>query len=448
MPGSTTTLAFPLLDRKPVQVDFDGGNLSSDGGLLLLSRLDQEIRLTEQVAACIQDARLPERVKHPLLDLVRQRVYQIVAGYEDCNDANTLRFDPALKVAVGRCPDSDPNLASQSTLSRLEGTVAEEECEAINAVLLEQFLSCPRQAPKEVVLDFDPSEDPTHGQQEFSFFNGHYGRYCFLPLFAFARASGESEEFLVAAELPDGHDKNVEAILARLASLVGAIRARWLGVKIIFRADAWFATPEIFDWCEANGVAYAIAIAGNAVLKRESEPWREEAARAAANDPQKRARRFGAFWYRAKGWERARKVVVKAEETGQGPNPRYVVVYDLTGKPRALYQFYGKRGSCENRIKEMKEGIKSDRTSCCEFASNKVRLMLHAVAYALCQRLRRVARNTGLGRAQVERLRHSVIKIAARVKESTRRVRVELCSSCPSQAVWRVLARRLGIVAT
>jgi hypothetical protein len=446
MSDSSPRLSFPLLERKPVQVDFNGGNLSSDGGLLLVAKLDQQIGLTERVAACIQDARLPERVRHPLLALIRQRVYQITAGYEDCNDATTLRSDPALKVAVGRCPQTDPDLASQPTLSRLEQMVTEAECDAINAVLLDHFLSCPRKPPREVVLDFDPSEDQTHGQQEFTFFNGHYGSYCYLPLFVFARAAGEREEFLVSAELPDGHDKNVEAILATLSRLVAALRQRWPGVKVIFRADAWFATPELFDWCEAGGVAYAIAIASNAVLLRESQRWREQAARTAAKTPGKNARRFGVFWYRAKGWSRARKVVVKAEETGKGPNPRYVVVHQLKGPPRARYQFYAGRGSCENRIKEMKDGVKSDRTSCCEFASNKVRLMLYSVAYVLFQRLRRLARNTGVATAQVERLRLSLIKIAARVKESRRRVQVELASSCPSQYLFRVLCRRLGIV--
>ena len=194
MADSSTTLSFPLLSRKPVELDFSGGDLSSDGGLLLLAQVDRQVGLTERVAACIRDTRLPERVQHSLLDLIRQRVYQIAAGYEDCNDADRLRRDPALKVAVGRAPRSGADLASQPTLSRLESTVVEGECEAINGVLLEQFLACPRKPPREVVLDFDTSEDPTHGQQEFAFFNTHYGSYCFLPLFAFARVPGESEE--------------------------------------------------------------------------------------------------------------------------------------------------------------------------------------------------------------------------------------------------------------
>lgn len=446
MADSQTVLQFPLLARKPVQVDFTGGSLSSDGGLLLLAQLDQQLDLTAQVAACIEDGRLPERIQHPLLALVRQRVYQIAAGYEDANDATLLRADPALKVAVGRCPHSDPDLASQPTLSRLEQQVTETECQAINQQLLDSFLERTRKPPREIVLDFDPSEDPTHGQQELAFFHGYYESYCYLPLFVFARGAGEGEQYLVSAELRPSNEKDVAGILATLQRLVAALRARWPKVKIIFRGDSWFATPALYDWCEQNQVAYVIGLASNAVLQRQSQPWREQAQAAAEKGKSQRVRRFGEFGYQAEGWSKERRVVVKAEHSSLGANPRYVVVSGLSQSPRAAYQFYGWRGSCENRIKELKEGLKADRTSCHEFVGNQFRLLLHAVAYVLFQALRFLARRTGLGRAQVEQLRLGVIKIAARVKESQRRVLIELCSSCPSQAIWRVLARRLGVV--
>ena len=268
MTGSSETVAFPLLSRKRVGVDFSGGQITSDGGLLLLAQLDRQIGLTERVAACIEDPRLASRVTHSLLELIRQRVYQIAAGYEDCNDANRLRFDPALKLAVGRAPRTGADLASQPTLSRLEADVAEVECAAINAVLLSHFLSCPRQPPKQVVLDFDTTDDPTHGQQELALFNTHYGSTCYRPLFVFARAAGESEEFLVSAELPDGHDKNTDALLSTLARLVEGIRAKWPGVKVVFRGDAWFATPELYDWCEDHRVGYALPSAAMRCCRR------------------------------------------------------------------------------------------------------------------------------------------------------------------------------------
>jgi hypothetical protein len=248
------------------------------------------------------------------------------------------------------------------------------------------------------VLDFDTSEDPTHGQQEFAFFNAHYDSYCFLPLFAFARVPGESEEHLVSAELPDTHQRDTDAILATLSRLVQGVRQRWPGMKVVFRADAGFAVPEIYDWCEEHRVGYAIGLPSNAVLQELSREWRERAQRAAATSPTKSARLFGSFWYQAKGWKRLRRVVVKAEETPLGPNPRFVLVDDLPGTPRQQYQYYARRGDSENRIKEMKQAIKSDRTSCCEFASNKVRLMLHSVAYVLYQQLRRVATGSGQDR--------------------------------------------------
>jgi Transposase DDE domain group 1 len=446
MSDSQPVFPFPLLSRIPVQVDFSGGRLSSDGGLLLLAHLDRTLRLTERVTACLHDPRLPQRIQHPLLDLLRQRVYQIACGYEDANDATTLRHDPALKVAVGRPPQTGADLASQPTLSRLEGHVTEAECQAINHVLLDLFLEQPRRKPREVILDLDTTADPTHGQQEFAFFNGHYDTYCYLPLLAFATVPGETQEYLVSAELGTCEAKDVAAIVATVARLVAAVRKRWPGVKLILRGDGWFATPEVYAWCEQQNVGYLLGLAGNAVLNRLSQRWLDQAKAKAAASPTQSARCFGTFLYQAEGWPKARRVIVKAEMTPLGPNVRYVVVSGMSQSARKLYGRYGQRGSCENRIKELKDGMKADRTSCHAFEGNQFRLMLACVAYVLMQGLRRLARRTGLERAQVETLRLSVIKIGARVTESLRRVRIELCSHCPSQEIWRQLAGRLGIV--
>lgn len=216
MNSSQLAMEFPLLSRKLLQVDFDGGHLSSDGGLVLLAQLDRRLRITERVAACVNDPRLNERVLHPLLDLLRQRIYQIAAGYEDANDATALRADPVLKVAVGRSPSSDADLASQPTLSRLEKSVCEKECHQINALFLTLFLEQSRTAPRELLLDFDTSAFPTHGQQEFAFFNAHYDCYCYLPLLVFASVPGENQEYLVSAELRPSDAKEVEGIVATL----------------------------------------------------------------------------------------------------------------------------------------------------------------------------------------------------------------------------------------
>ena len=326
MSDSQTTLGFPLLSSPRVQVEFTGGRLSSDGGLPLLAQLDHRLRLTERVAACLRDPRRADRVQHPLLDLIRQRVYQIAAGYEDANDATTLRSDPAFKVAVGRRPTSDPDLASQPTLSRLEQQVRPAESEAIHQLLLDQFLEQERPAPREIVLDFDPSEDPTHGQQELAFYHGYYRCYCYLPLFVFARVRGEREQYLVSAELMPSKPKDNAALLTTLKRLVAALRERFPAVRLIFRGDSWFATPALYDWCEANDVAYVIGLRGNPILQENSQPWRaaaQAAVQAAArNGTGGSARRFGAFDYQAAGWRQARRVVVKAEHNALGANTR------------------------------------------------------------------------------------------------------------------------------
>jgi Transposase DDE domain group 1 len=303
MSSSQQAMSFPLLSPKPLQVDFNGGLLSSDGGLLLLAPLDQKLRLTERVAACLHDPRLKERIQHPLLDLLRQRVYQIAAGYEDANDATTLRADPALKVAVGRCPTSHPDLASQPTLSRLEQVVTSAESHAINALFLDLFLEQERRAPRELILDFDTSAFPTHGQQAFAFFNAHYDTYCYLPLFVFASVPGEGQEYLVSAELRPCDAKEVEGILATLKRLVERLRAQWPQTKLIFRGDGWFATPELYEWCESHQVAYILGIAGNSVLTEKSQRWQQEAEALAAASPTKSAKRYGRFMIPGAGLE-------------------------------------------------------------------------------------------------------------------------------------------------
>lgn len=445
MSDSQPALHFPLLSRKSVHLDFNGGSLSSDGGLLLLAQLDRRLHLTERVAASLHDPRRQKSVQHSLLDLLRQRVYQIAAGYEDANDATTLRHDPALKLAVGRAPRSGADLASQPTLSRLEATLAEEECDAINDVLLSQFLDTPRRTPRTVVLDMDTSEHTTHGQQSFAFYNDFYGSTCYLPRFLFASVPFERDQYLVRAELPDHHGEETDAILQSLERVVSALRARWPGVRVRLRADAGFADPELYPWLEANDGAYAIAIGANPVLQRLAQPLCQRAQKAAAAAPTLSACLYGTVWYRAGSWEKKRRVVVKVTVTPAGQKVRFLVVFGLGGTPREQYQFYGGRGDSENRLKELKEGVRSDRMSCCEFESNKVRLMLCSVAYVLLQGLRRVARGTEWARAQVERLRLGLIKIGARVVESQRRVTVELCSSCPWQEAWRRVAQAVGI---
>lgn len=445
MSYSQTVMSFPLLTPKPVVADFSGGALSSDGGLLLLAHLDRTLGLTEAVAACCHDPRRKASVQHAFLDLLRQRVYQIASGYEDANDADTLRHDPTLKLACGRAPLTGDDLASQPTLSRLEATLDEDTCARVNEVLLAQFLDASRSRPRTVVLDIDTSEHETHGQQELAFYNGFYGSRCYLPRFLFASVPGEADQSLVRAELPDHQDEQTEAVVESLAAVVGALRKRWPRVAVRLRADAGFADPELYRWLEQNDVAYAISISANAVLSRLAAPLCERARKAAAASPSGRATVYGRVWYQAKSWERRRRVMVKVVVTSAEQKVRFLVVSELGRWPKEIYGFYGGRGDSENRIKELKEGVRSTRVSCEAFASNKVRLMLSSVAYVLLQQLRRLARRTEWGRAQVERLRVGLIKIGARIVESVRRVKVELCSSYPWQKGWSELVDQIAL---
>lgn len=445
MSDSQSVLNFPLLARKPVVADFSGGSLSSDGGLLLLAHLDHSLHLTQAVAACLHDPRRQASVQHSRLDLIRQRVYQIAAGYEDANDATHLRHDPALKLACGRAPRSGADLASQPTLSRLEATITEEECDRINRVLLSQFLHQGRRAPRTVLLDIDTSEHETHGQQTFAFYNDFYGSTCYLPRFLFASVPGERDHYLVRADLPDHHGEETDAILANLTATVKAMRARWPNVRVRLRADAGFADPELYTWLEANQVAYTIALATNEVLKRLALSLCEQARQAATAEPTGSAIVYGTVWYQAGSWEKKRRVAVKVVVTPAGEKVRFLVCGGMKGSSRECYAFYSGRGDAENRLKELKEGLGSDRLSCEAFESNKVRLMLTSVAYVLLQGLRRLAQRTEWASAQVERLRLGLIKIGARVMESGRRVVVELCSSYPWQETWRYLAGIVGL---
>jgi hypothetical protein len=445
MSDSQPALHFPLLSRKPVEVDFSGGSLSSDGGLLLLAHLDRTLGLTAAVAACCRDPRRIKSVPHAFLDLLRQRGYQIASGYEDANDATTLRHDPAFKLACGRPPLTGDDLASQPTLSRLEAAIDEDACARVNDVLLSQFLNASRPRPRTVVLDIDTSQHETHGQQELAFYNGFYGSTCYLPRFLFASVPGEPDQYLVRAELPDHQDEQTDAVLESLAAVVTTVRSRWPGIALKLRADAGFADPELYAWLEANDVAYAISIGANAVLQRLALPVCERARKAASASPTGRATVYGRVWYQEESWERRRRVVVKVTVTPSEQKVRFLVVSGLGRWHKEVYGFYGGRGDSENRIKELKEGVRSDRMSCEAFASNKVRLMLSSVAYVLLQGLRRLARQTEWGRAQVERLRLGLLKIGARVVESGRRVKVELCSSYPWQETWGDLVRWVAL---
>jgi len=430
---------FPL-SQKPVVVRADGGALTSDAGALLLRQLDERLGLTRRLAGCVVDRRESSKVRHDVLSLLRQRIYQIALGYEDCNDADHLRADPALKLAVGRAPTED-ELASQPTLSRLENAVGWRECWRFSEALLECYLQrhhkCP---PRRIVLDVDATDDETHGDQQLAFFHGYYDEHCYLPLLVFAQAEGTGEQELIAAMLRPGNVHGGHQAMALIGAVVRRLRAALPECVIELRADSALALPEVYEGCEKIALPYTISLPKNERLMEMAEPWMTDAQAIHAETGEK-VQVFGAFAYAAHTWSRERRVICKAEVMSQGENPRFVVTSRGDVEPEAHYRFYCQRGDPENRIKELKLDLKADRLSCHRFWANQFRLLLHAAAYVLMQAMRKLLAGTEFARAQVATLRLFLLKVGARIRESVRRVFVQLPSAYPWFELWHRLAR-------
>jgi hypothetical protein len=374
-------------------------------------------------------------------DLVRQRVYQIACGYEDCNDADTLAADPVLKVACGRNPEGGRDLASQPTLSRFENSVSRTELYRMSEAFLELFIDGHRQPPQEIILDLDATVDPTHGQQELTFFHGYYGTYCYLPMLIFAQADGGPHQ-LLAAVLRPGNVHAGRGSVKLLKRVVARLRKAWPEVRIVVRGDSGEALPEIYAWCESEGVDYVIGLARNPRLERLGEPFLE-AASEEFRETQAKVRHCHDLSYAAEGWSHERRVVVKAEVTDKGDNPRFVVTSRTDLSAEKLYDFYADRGDVENRIKELKNDLHAGRTSCHRFVANQFRLLLHAAAYLLLTMLRGMLSGTELASAQAGTLRLRLVKVGVRVEQTARRVWLHLASSYPWAELWNLLAMRV-----
>jgi len=424
---------FSKLGRRKLQVNFGGGEVSSDGGLLLVREIDRRLKLTERVAKVLHDPRDPDLITHPLVDLLRQRVYGIVHGYEDLNDHERLREDVLLQSVL----DRKAALGSAPTLCRMENRALRAEMWALHREMVDTFIASFVQAPEELVLDFDATDDPVHGKQEERFFHGYYDCYCYLPLYVFC-----GEQLLVSYLRPSKIDGAKHA-WAILALLVKRLRQAWPTVRIILRADSGFCRHRMLGWCERHGVGYCGGLAQNARLKRLTQSQRERLATqfAATEDKQ---REFAEFHYAAATWRTERRVIARLEYTDQGDNPRYIVT-NLEGEGAALYdQLYCARGEMENRIKEAQLGLFADRTSCHYFIANQFRLLLSSVAYILVERLRALGlTGTEFARLQAGTLRAKLLKIGAVIIRNTRRVRVLLSSAFPYQDIFRHAARAL-----
>jgi hypothetical protein len=417
-----------------IEANFDGGDISSDGGLLLLRQVDERIGLTRAVAAVLEDARAPERITHPLRDLVAQRVYALCAGYEDLNDHDRLRQDLLLRTAVGRVDE----LASSPTLCRLENRATRAQVVALNRVLVEQFIAQHHTPPHELILDVDASDVPLHGDQELTQFHGYYDHYCYLPLYVFC---GQA---LLTCLLRPSRIDGAKHAAAVIKLLITRLREAWPNTRFIVRGDSGFCRQRLIRWCERKAVGYVIGVARNARLQARVADD-EAQLRVAFEATGIKQRHVGELRYAAESWGIERRVITRLEYGTQGINPRFVVT-NLKGQAADLYdRLYCQRGEAENRIKEAQLDLFGTRASSHKFAANGLRLLFAALAYTLMQRLRTLAlAGTELARASAATLRVKLLKIGAVIVRNTRRVRILLASHHPLRQVFLSAARALA----
>jgi hypothetical protein len=439
------TLPLPGLSPvcgKPIVARFDGGRLSSDGGILLLAEVDRRLGIAERLARCIEDPRAPDQIRHGLAEMIRFRALAIAAGYPDANDCDLLRRDPAFKMAVGRLPETGPDLCSQPTMTRLENLPGPVALKRMMAAMVELFCDSFSAVPRRIVLDIDDTEDRAYGQQQLSLFNAHHDSRCFMPIHIYEATTGKPVAvFLRPGKTPDG----IEVALV-LRHVVRAIRARWPRVDVLIRGDSHYGRPEAMAWCERHRVGYIFGLAGNKVLLRRVTTEAEQVAldRLDAADGDK-VRRYAEFRYGAKTWKTERRVIARIEASGQGVDSRFIVT-NLTGLPKSLYEkVYCARGQAENLIKAHKLHLASDRTSCTKATANQFRLLIHTAAYWLMHSLRGLAPKASFWRdAQFDTLRLGLIKIAVRVTELATRIKVSLPTGFAYQQGFSSLAGRLA----
>lgn len=441
MTDCVAQITLNFYDPKPVAVSFDAPQISSDGGALLLRQIDDQLGVSEWFAAAVPDERAGKKTAHDRREQVRQRLYQIALGYADCNDADTLRHDPLLRVVCERHPENPHGLSSQPTLSRFENAVDMRAIKALLRQFEQRWVDGLDLATEVVVLDIDTTDDPTHGAQQLSFFHGYYDHHIYHPLLIF---DGEGE--LITAILRPGNTHAARGAWGVLERLIRQIKRRCPAAQIVVRGDAGFGIGRLLEHLdrlngELDGIAYLFGLAKNPALLRAATPTLEEAADRFGRQHVK-IRDFTTLAHAAQSWSHARRVIVKAEYGVKGANPRFVVTNIEEIEGRVLYEAYCQRGECENRIKDLKNALEADRLSCSRFVANFFRLLLHAAAYRLMLALRRAAAavHSELGTQQFDTIRLRVLKVAALVRHSVRRVLVQLPRAFPCAAVFRALA--------
>jgi hypothetical protein len=419
---NTSGIRFPGIQHKHLEVAFDGGAVTSDGGGILLRAADKRLGLLRDAAAVLDDGRQHGKCAHSAADMLRQRVFGIILGYEDLNDHNFLRREPGFQTIVGR----ERELASSPTLCRFENRHNRQSAIQLNKLFVERFVKSFEKPPKELILDFDTKATVTHGEQEGRHFHAHYDEYCMLPLYVFC-----GRQLLVSYLRPSKWDNALHSA-AILKLLVRRLRQEWPDVKIVFRADSGFCRSHLLHWCDRRGVDYIVGLAKNSRVEESGRDAMQKAERRFKKSGQK-SRAFDHFGYKARKWKHARKVIIRAEHSDYGSNPRFIVT-SLTGISKNLYEdVYCARGEMENRIKEQ-VGLFCDRVSATEWWANQFRLLLSGLAYSLVEGLRSIALgNTTLAKAQPETLRTRLFKIGAVVTSNSRRIIFHMSAACPWQ---------------
>lgn len=450
--STTECLLFPEIFSKPVVARFDQRQGSSDGGAILLKAAERRYGLIDGLASCLQDKRQAGKVDHSLRELLAQRVFALACGYPDANDSARLAADPMHKMLLDRDPIAGRDLASQPTLSRFENASGPKDLyrmgEALATSVMQRHAQRLRGRVRRVTIDLDPTDDPTHGAQQLSFFNGHYDTWCYLPVMAFVTFNDEAEQYLCAAVLRPGNVTAAVGAAGILRRLILLVLRLLPGARIRVRLDGGFAHPLLLAFLEAEPqVEYVVAMAKNAVLKRKAQPALRQA-RQLSRHSRQTEHVYGEASYAARTWLQPRRVILKAEVVrapGKKPkdNPRFVIT-NMQQSPRWLYQhIYCQRGEIENRIKELHD-LHIGRTSCSDFWANQFRVLLTAAAYVLMQELRFQAAGTNCARAQVGTLRERLLKLGARVLVSVRRVVLHLPASFPFLPTFRRVALALG----
>ena len=433
--------AFPAVARKKITADFDGGRLTSDGGVMLLALAERRLGIAERLARGFPDRRDPSRITHTLADMIRARAFAIACGYEDADDLDFLRTDPAFKLACGRLPDSGADLCSQPTLSRLENAPSLKDAIRLTYALVDQWIASYEREPASVILDIDDTCDVVHGHQQLSLFNAHYDERCFLPIHVYDTERSRP----VAVVLRPGKTPSGVEVRAHLRRLVRRIRQRWTKTRITFRGDGHYARPEAMAWCEDNGVDYIFGLPGSKPLSKKVDEAADAVRTERAVSDKPVVRDYAETRHKAKSWNRERRAVARIEATRLGLDIRFVVTNLAHGSPEWIYDsLYCARGQAENLIKLHKTQLASDRTSCRSAIANQVRLVLHTAAYWLMLAVRdAIPKARDLAKAEFATLRLRLLKIAARVVETTSRVRIAFAACCPEADLFRGLPAAL-----